>query len=139
MSMTREELYKKRDQYNDRLSPREYVKAEKYAWRSTCCIAVAWVSAIVFVGLGMNVEGFSSLIVVGLIASSTSLGLGMIFEAKSALIRKYMRSRVGVSNWPYLFDVPAVKWAKFYLFLGYLFIALGIGFPLVTLVLIQAL
>lgn len=138
MAMTREEAWQKRDLYDSRLTDRDFVKANKYAWWSFCCLGVCWVLAFIFVGIGININGLDFLISLGVVGITIGIGLYFIYEAKAAMIRKYYGSQFFSDNGGgnLVFDDRAIKLAKFNLVLGYLLIALGIGVPLLLLVFI---
>ncbi|MFA5947174.1 MAG: hypothetical protein WC813_04090 [Patescibacteria group bacterium] len=123
MEMTKKDYMKKVYAYDDRLTPRDLYRANRYAWYSFLCLAVTLGTPVIFFGFE-QMTGFGS--VIGLVVSivAISFGFSMINTAKAAFIRKYIKhlSYAGV----YHFDARAITAAKGYLILGYAFLILGL-------------
>ncbi len=132
--MTKDEARQKRDLYDQRLTDRDFARANKYAWWSFVSLGLACASILV-VGLGSEINGLDVLIIVGVALCALCLGVSFLFDGKAALIRKYKYnkffSELGGGNC--IFDDRAIKLAKFNIAVGYLVITLAIGGPLFVL------
>lgn len=125
--ITREEIWKKRDECDDRLTPIDYAKANHYKSISFILLLICWASCIlVFAGTKTS-AGY--LIILGVFILAICLGLSIIFSAKEALIRKYLTGTTWNSFYNYTFGQAAITGAK---------IRLVFGYSLITVVMIIA-
>lgn len=119
--MTREEVWKKRDECDDRLTPIEYAKANHYKSISFILLLISCASCLlVFAGTKTS-AGY--LIILGVFALAICLGLSIIFSAKEALIRKYLTGTSWGSLYNCTFGPAAITGAKIRLAFGYSLIA----------------
>lgn len=143
--MIREEADKKYQAHDNALSPQERKKAAIYRKYTYIFLIAAWVSPILFIGLGSatkptyfmpNLQGW--MILMGVIICVVDLGLFLIFGGKDAVLRRYsLGQKYTTYNQP-LFGEAAVRWGKKRIATGYVIIislaAILLSIALVTLV-----
>ncbi|MFA6018008.1 MAG: hypothetical protein WCT28_04665 [Patescibacteria group bacterium] len=127
--MTREEANKKYQAYDKALSTNERMRAAAYRKYTYVFLMTAWVSPILFIGLGSairptsfapNLQGWMMLI--GVILCVVSLGLFLIFGGKDVVLRKYSLGQEYTTYNKPLFDDAAVRWGRAKIVTGYVVI-----------------